>query len=129
MLEYVFFDEKIRDKFIEELNRKGVETGCDELIVEVPEDLDDALADEIDHCYEVLLQETAELMEEGDDALEKNVMGVHVALADGSACTIRLDPDLIARLLNCITMEELRDMAQTIVEGVENPDNRPLCHT
>ncbi|MFO7592934.1 MAG: hypothetical protein R6X15_02670 [Pseudomonadota bacterium] len=129
MLEYVFFDERIRDKFIEQLKGKGVAAGYDELIVEVPEDLDEALADEVDHLYEMLLQETAELMEEGEDALEKNVMGVHVALEDGTPCTIRLDPELIARVLNCISMEELRDMAQTIAEGVQNPDNRPLCHT
>lgn len=129
MLEYVFFDEGIRDKFVEHLSAKGVDVSSDEMIVEVPEDLEDALADEVDFYYEKLLQETAELMEEGEDALEKNVMGVQVALQDGNPCTIRLDPDLVARVLNCISMEELRDMAQTIAEGVENPDNRPLCHT
>lgn len=132
MLEYVFFDEGIRNKFVEELQAKGVdvtttdEEGC---IAEVPEDLDDKLADEVDYLYEKLLQETAELMEEGEGAFEKNVMGVMVALQDGSPCTIRLNPDVVARLLNCISMEELRDLAQTIAEGVENPDNRPLCHT
>jgi hypothetical protein len=132
MLEYVFFDEGIRDKFVEELAAKGVtvsttdEDGC---IAEVPEDLDDKLADEVDYLYEKLLQETAALMEEGEGAFEKNVMGVMVALEDGTPCTIRLNPDLVARLLNCISMEELRDLAQTIAEGVQNPDNRPLCHT
>jgi hypothetical protein len=133
MLEYVFFDESIRRKFAEFLAEKQVDYrlndedgGC---IAEVPEDLDDTLADAIDHCYEKLLQETAELMEQTEDALEKNVMGVQVALSNGTPCTIRLDPDLVARVLNCISMEELRDMAQAIAEGVENPDNRPLCHT
>jgi len=134
MLEYVFFDESIRNKFADFLRDKGIddfrltdEDGA--CIAEVPEDLDDHLGDAIDHCYEKLLQETAELIEGTDDALEKNVAGVHVALADGTACTIRLDPELLSRLLNCISMEELRDLAQTIAEGVENPDNRPLCHT
>ncbi len=131
MLEYVFFDEGIRDKFVEELRAKGVEVtlndeaGC---IAEVPEDLDDKLADEVDYLYEKLLQETAELLEESEGVFEKNVMGVMVALEDGTPCTIRLDPDLVARLLNCISMEELRDLAQVIAEGVQNPDNRPLCH-
>lgn len=129
MLEYVFFDEGIRDKFVAQLRDKGVDVGIDELIVEVPEDLEDALADDVDELYEKLLQETADLMEETDDALEKNVMGVQVCLEDGTPCTIRLNPDLVARILNCISMEELRDMAQVIAEGVQNPDNRPLCHT
>lgn len=133
MLEYVFFDEAIRQKFADFLAEKKVEYRLNDedgaCLAEVPEDLDDELADAIDHCYEVLLQETAELIESTDDALEKNVMGVQVALSNGTPCTIRLDPDLVARVLNCISMEELRDMAQTIAEGVENPDNRPLCHT
>lgn len=129
MLEYVFFDESIRDKFAGQLRQKGVEVqlrdedGC---IAAVPEDLDDSLADAVDELYEVLLQE---MMEGTEDALEKDVMGVQVALEDGTPCTIRLDPELVARVLNCISMEELRDMAQTIAEGVQNPDNRPLCHT
>ncbi len=132
MLEYVFFDEGIRDKFVKELRAMGVEAttsddgGC---LVEVPEDLDDKLAEKVDYLYEKLLQETAELLEESEGVFEKNVMGVMVALEDGSPCTIRLDPELVARLLNCISMEELRDLAQTIAEGVQNPDNRPLCHT
>ncbi len=132
MLEYVFFDEGIRDKFVEELRAKGVDVttsddgGC---LAEVPEDLDDKLSDEVDYLYEKLLQETAELLEESEGVFEKNVIGVMVALEDGTPCTIRLDPDLVARLLNCISMEELRDLAQTIAEGVQNPDNRPLCHT
>ncbi len=132
MLEYIFFDEGIRDKFVEELRAKGVDVttsddgGC---LAEVPEDLDDKLSDEVDYLYEKLLQETAELLEESEGVFEKNVMGVMVALEDGTPCTIRLDPDLVARLLNCISMEELRDLAQTIAEGVQNPDNRPLCHT
>ncbi len=133
MLEYVFFNESIRGKFADFLRDKGIEFRLSDedgaCIAEVPEDLDDVLGDEIDDCYEMLLQETAELMEGTEDALEKNVAGVHVELRDGSACTIRLDPELLARVLNCISMEELRDMAQTIAEGVENPDNRPLCHT
>lgn len=133
MLEYVFFDESIRQKFADFLAENKVDYrlnnedgGC---LAEVPEDLEDTLADAIDHCYEMLLQETAELIEGTEDALEKNVAGVQVALADGTPCTVRLNPDLLARVLNCISMEELRDMAQAIAEGVENPDNRPLCHT
>ncbi len=132
MLEYVFFDEAIRAKFVEFLRERGVEVECGDeagCIAAIPEDLDDELADEIDACYEVLLQETAELLEQGEDAMEKNVAGVTFQLSDGTPCTVRLDPELVARILNCVTMEEFRDMVQLIASGVENPDNRPLCHT
>lgn len=132
MLEYVFFDEGIRDKFVEFLRERGVEAECSDeegCIAAIPEDLDDDLADDIDACYEMLLQETAELLEQGEHAMEKNVAGVTFQLSDGTPCTVRLDPDLVARILNCISMEEFRDMVQLIATGVENPDNRPLCHT
>ncbi|HEY0635781.1 MAG TPA: hypothetical protein VGE00_10395 [Gammaproteobacteria bacterium] len=132
MLEYVFFDEGIRNKFVTFLRERGVEVECGDeegCIAAIPEDLDDELGDEIDACYEQLLQETAELLEQGEHAMEKNVAGVTFQLADGTPCTVRLDPDLVARILNCVTMEELRDMVQLIAAGVENPDNRPLCHT
>lgn len=131
MLEYLFFDEQIRSKFFDYLVAQGVAAGkSDEqgYIVEVPEELDDALGDQIDLYYEQLLQETAELMEEGEDALEKNVAGVTFQLANGDPCTVRLDPDMVARMLNCISMEELRDMVQLIANRIENPDNSPLCH-
>ena len=132
MLEYIFFEETLRDKFATFLRGRGVEptlsdeSGC---VAAIPEDLEDDLADAIDECYERLLQENAELLEGTEDALEKNAAGVRVELADGTPCMVRLDPDLMARLLGCISLEELRDMVQDIAAAVENPDDRPLCHT
>lgn len=131
MLEYVFFEAAIRDKFVTFLAERKVEhrlSDDDELLVEVAEDIDDATGDAIDHYFETLLQETAELMEQGDDALEKNVAGVQVQLADGAICTIRLDPDLVGRVLGCISMAEFRDMVQEVARWVELKDNSPLCH-
>ena len=132
MLEYVFFDETIAGNFMSLCLEKGVHAQISEempTIVEVDEDVSAAVGDSIDEAYERMLQENAELVEQGEDALEKNVAGVNIILADGTLCTIRLDPNLVGRMLNSISMEELRDLVQTIAEGVENPDNRPLCHT
>jgi hypothetical protein len=130
MLEYVFFEESIRDKFVAFLTESAVEhrVAEDGLTVEVSEETDDATGDAIDHCYESLLQENMELMEQGDDALEKNVAGVQVQLSDGAICTVRLDPELVGRILGCISMEELRDMVQEVAHWVELKDNSPLCH-
>ena len=132
MLEYVFFEESIRDKFVDFLTRQQVEhqlNSNDELLqVDVTEGLDDELGDAIDECYEELLQETAELLEQGEDALQTNVAGVQVQLADGEICTVRLNPELVGRILGCISMEELRDMVQDVAHWVELKDNSPLCH-
>lgn len=132
MLEYVFFDDGLRDKFIAFAREQGVTSKLsddDEMIVLVPEDLDDAVGDRLDYRYEQLLQENADLLEGTEDGWEKNAAGVQVQLADGSPCMVRLDPDLMARLVACIGLEELRDLVQTVATSVENPDNRPLCHT
>ncbi len=131
MYEYLFFDHAIRDTFVADLDRRGIEHRLLDdggLLVGVSEEISDADTDAIDLLYDQLLQQSGELMEQGEDALELNVAAVQVSLADGSACTIRLDPDFVARLLTAISMEELRDLCQTISEGVERRDNSPLCH-
>lgn len=131
MYEYVFFDDGIRDHFVADLKARGADYRLldgDGLLVGVTEEICDEDTDAIDILYDQLLQQSGELMEQGEDALEMNVAGVQVELADGSACTIRLDPDFVARLLTTISMEELRDLCQTISEGVERRDNSPLCH-
>lgn len=130
MLEYVFFEASLREKFVRFAAEKGVVAEkSDEggFMVLVPEDVADELFDELDHYYEVLLQENAEMLEGTEDALEKSAAGVQVQLADGTPCNIKFDPDVLARLLNCISLEELRDLVQAIAIRVENPDDRPIC--
>jgi hypothetical protein len=130
MLEYVFFDAGSRERFAAFIRAHGAECGFsdgDALIALVPEDLDDAIGDAIDEEYERLLQATPALL--GYGMIEHSAAGVRVLLGDGTPCQIRMDPDLMARMLGCISLEELRDLVQTIAEAVENPDDRPLCHT
>ncbi len=129
MLEYMFFDAGIRKQFGEFLKGKEVEyqfSDKDGLVVLVPEDLPEELDDLIDERYEKLLQETAELLE--DEVVDQSAAGVRVQLSDGTPCQVRLDPDLMARMLGCITLEELRDLVQDIALAVENPDDEPICH-
>ncbi len=130
MLEYVFFDEGIREKFAEFVRGHGLEcrfSDEDGLIALIPEDMDDEVSDAIDQCYELLLQETAELLEE--ETVEKSAAGVMVQLSDGTPCQVRLDPNLMARLLGCLSLEELRDFVQEVALAVENPDAGPICHS
>ena len=131
MYEYVFFDKGIREHFIDELKLRRVDhqlLGDDGLLIGVSEEISDDDSDAIDHLYDRLLQQSGDLLEQGEDSLEISVAGVQVQLADQSSCTIRLEPDLVGRLLTAVSMEELRDLCQTIAEGVERRDNSPLCH-
>ena len=132
MYEYVFFDKEISERFVADLKLRMLEhqlLGEDGLLIGVSEEISDEDSDAIDHLYDRLLQQSGELLEQGEDALEISAAGVQVELADGSPCTIRLEPDLVGHLLTAVSMEELRDLCQTIAEGVERRDNSPLCHS
>ncbi|MDH3354338.1 MAG: hypothetical protein OEL79_03885 [Chromatiales bacterium] len=132
MYEYVFFDKGISERFVADLKLRTLEhqlLGEDGLLIGVSEEISDEDSDAIDHLYDRLLQQSGELLEQGEDAMEISAAGVQVELADGSPCTIRLDPELVSNLLTAVTMEELRDLCQTIAEGVERRDNSPLCHS
>jgi len=131
MYEYVFFDKEISDRFVVDLKQRRLEHQLlddDGLLVGVSEEISDKDSDAVDELYDRLLQQSGELLEQSEDALEISVTGVQVELNDGSPCTIRLEPDLVGRLLTAVSMEELRDLCQTIAEGVERRDNSPLCH-
>ncbi|OOZ41239.1 hypothetical protein BOW53_04470 [Solemya pervernicosa gill symbiont] len=132
MLEYLFFNKKLCDIFIEFLTRKAIDYEVSDheagYSVGVPENIDDALGGLVDEQYENLLQAHVDELDD-ENGFEKNVAGVGIELADGTPCTIRIDPDLMSRMLNEISLEELRDMIHDIAKQMENPDNRPLCHT
>jgi hypothetical protein len=133
MMEYIFFDDRLRAKFVEFLSGLGLEyrETADEMgmVVQVSEDLEDGTTDAIEKRYEELMQEQAEFLEETDERLEKNAAGVSITLSDGRPCMVRIAPDMMARLLGCLSVEELHELVIGIARSVENPDNSPLCHT
>jgi len=131
MLEYVFFSADTRQRFSDFLRENGVELQLlegDGLLVGIPEDLADALNDRIDALYDRLLDEDAAQLESSEGGVEKHAAGVRVQLRDGTPCTIRLAPELMARMLGCITLEELRDTVQDIVQQAETPNDLPICY-
>ena len=127
MLEYIFFEESLLKRFTDYLAELGVEFQLDDMEVGVPEEIDEALVEAIEDKYQFLLQQNAELLESTDDALEKNLAAVMVQLSTGQSCNIKFAPDLLAKLLECISMEELRDLVQSVALAVENPSDKPVC--
>lgn len=132
MLEYIFFDPGIRDRFADYVRGQGLdcevsdEDGC---LALVAEDIDETLVERIDGHYDRLLQENAELVDEADEDNTRSAAGVRIHLADGTPCMVRLEPELASRLLTVISLEELRDLVHEIATQVENPDDSPICHT
>jgi hypothetical protein len=92
----------------------------------VPEDLDDLIANRLETYYAMLLDDQAELVEEAEPDL-KHVAAINITLADGRPCAIRIEPAMMGRLMSCLSIDEIHQLATTIARSVENPDNRPLC--
>lgn len=134
MIDYIFFDDGLRARFADFLQANGVSytEEPDPLgsgVVSIPEDLDEDLYDAIDLHYDELTAMQAELLEQTEDRLEKNVAGIRVTLSDGRPCMVRLNPDLVSRVLTVLSLEELQEMVTVIARCGENPDDLPVCHT
>ena len=132
MLEYVLFAERLRDRFTSWLDANGIDyqTAGDEeeLLVLIDEDIDENAQDRIDEQYDLLLEESARIADAEDDSQDAvHLVGIQFQRSDGVTGHVRITPELANRLHRCLDMVELQAFVQTVVDAVENPDNRPLC--
>ncbi|MHB1589936.1 MAG: hypothetical protein ACYCTW_00125 [Sulfuricella sp.] len=132
MMEYIFFNAELAERFAEFARLIG--SGCEErndnmgLVVAVPEDLDEELGNRLETYYAHLLDEQAEMVEETEPDL-KHTTAINITLGDGRPCAIRIEPAMMNRLMSCLSIDEIRRLATTIARSVENPDDKPLCHS
>ena len=133
MLEYVLFDKKPFQIFIDWLKEKAVahEVAMEEgnYLIQVPEDLDDDLLEAVEEKYDECMDmneelQTAEANEVGDAYA---MSGILVTLKDGSVSHADVDPDLVNRMLSAISAEELNDFVSAIVDAVEKPQPDFFC--
>jgi hypothetical protein len=132
MLEYVLFAERLRDCLTSWLDDNGIDyrtaVNGEELLVLIDEDIDEDTQDRIDEQYDQLLEESARIADEEDDSPDAvHLVGIQFQRNDGSVGLVRITPELANRLHRCLDMIELQTFVQTVVDAVENPDNRPLC--
>jgi hypothetical protein len=134
MLEFVFFDPQPRRKFAEFLRARGLaptEREDDETqVVAIPEDVDDALLDTIEAFYDEMMALDRELFEAGADGDDggHQAAGVVLNLASGQTVYARVAPQLLGRIMEVLTPQEFGEVVNAIVDAVEHPDDRPLCH-
>jgi len=130
MMEYIFFDLDLSTRFVEHASQLGVECtrAQDEMgiVVAVPEDLPEAVEAALENRYDELLEQQAALVEAAEPGL-KHVAAIHIALSDGRPCLVRIAPEMMNRLLECISIDELHQLVTAIARDVENPDSRALC--
>jgi len=130
MMEYIFFDASLRDRFVE--HAKGLGVACDlqddnmGWVVAVPEDLADGLVESLEARYDELQEEQSDLMTRSEGGF-KQMAGVQLVLPDGQTCMVPLQPDVASRLLSCFSFEEIQALFDTVARNALNPKNRPLC--
>ena len=98
MIEYIFFDATLRDKFLAFAEHRGVPcTATDDsmgLLVSIPEDIAEDVADEIEEYYESLEDEQEDLsMAEGD---LNRLAGFNFTLPDGQQRMLPLPSDILS---------------------------------
>jgi hypothetical protein len=133
MLEYILFDEKLFQLFIDWLKEKGVdyETQVDDenYQIMVSEDLDETLLDDIDEKYEELMDMNQDIINEQEK--ENNdgyhMAGVVVTLKDGTISYADVDSKILARVVSVISPEEFAVIVSAIADAVENPQTKTFC--
>jgi len=133
MLEYVFFNAEPCGRFCAFLRERGIEPTVveadPERLVQVEEDLvDDDLADALDAYYEEMFALDHALYHQAASGADEHAgQGLVVHLKDGRAVYADVPPALLAKVVAALSLKELSDLVNAVVDAVENPDPRSLC--
>lgn len=131
-MEYIFFDDGLSKRFA--AFSHDLRVVCREksdsmgIVIEVPDELDDGTAEALEEKYDELMEIQAEMTDAAEPD-QHHAAGVGITLSDGRPCMIRIEPEIMGRLMANFSVEEIHDLATRIARSVENPDNSPICHT
>ena len=133
MLEFIFFHHDVCKLFTEFVARRHVVFSIDEdgdaITVSIAEDEDDDLIEQIEKEYDRLLDLSREQTDsdEGESSENYQKASLLITLRNGEKSYAHVDTDLLNRILGGISTEELHAFIESIVDAVENPDERSYC--
>lgn len=130
--EYAFFDEDLCLRFLDYAIGRGISGSCrrdemDAWVATLPDDMDDAVADEIETAYENFLVAQRERVEAAPGEDVRRVMGVSVVMPDGGSQVIRVPGVYALRLMEHFTLDEIRELVTAIANEAVSPHAGPLC--
>lgn len=134
MLEYLFFNDSVAQRFRDFLTLQGiafqdrVELVQEALLIILEDPKDDELLQLLEDRYDELALEDQDMAEELEGENADNRAGIHLQLADGSETIAKVDPQILNRILTAVSMDELLQLLDVVVRSVENPDDSPICH-
>ena len=136
-MDYVFFNERLRDDFVAHAAELGVacaqttDAAADDevpvLLVTVDDDVAEDALDALEDRYDALMEEQSGVVAQEEGWLDNRVAGVSVTLDDGTARTIRLDPELANRLLDAFSAAEIHDLVTAVAKSLAGPEEPRLC--
>ncbi len=136
MLEYIFFNSSLTREFISYLDENKIDYAnqtddsfgtIQGSIISIAEDTKDSHLNELQYLYDTLQVKQENILESSGDALLTNVAGMEVALKNGKTCTIKINPEIVSKILTVISFEELQSFVNDITNCVQNPDDKPVC--
>jgi hypothetical protein len=133
MLEFIFFHLnicKLFTRFVEQLGIDyEIKDDGETITVLVPDDLDDSRVEQLEDEYDRLLDLSREQTDsdEGESGENYQKASLLITLNNGDKSYAHVDMDLINRVLQNISTDELNILVEAIVDAVENPDERSYC--
>jgi len=132
MLEYIFFNKKTCDLFEISAKSSGVtpEIDCadDCFTVRLSEDLDEVVLEKLEDYYDELMDIDRTLAEQQDDSSDNvHAAGINIQLKDGRYVYASVSPELLTKVMQSISTDELNTLVCAITEAVEDPDESSLC--
>lgn len=123
MLEFIFFNDDLRgefEDFVQELELES-EARVDTLgtVVMLPEDMPEETIDQLEDKYAELMEQQATLSDESEEVPPRQSAGIRVTMTDGSQRMIPLDPEMLNRLLESLSLEEIQELVNAIAIGLE----------
>ena len=130
MIDYIFFDATLRDKFVTYIEQRGVPcTVSDDsmgLLVSIPEDVEEKVSDDIELYYESFEDEQEDLSKSNGDL--SRLAGFNFTLPDGQSRMLPLDSEMANRLLANFSLDEIQDLLNAVAKCALNPNDEHLCH-
>ena len=132
MLEYIFFNKKTCHLFEKTAKTAGIKPviNCaDECFtVTIPEDLNEVILEKLENDYDKLMDLDRDLTEQQQDSTEDiHAAGITIQLKDGRFVYASVTPELLNKVMQSISTDELNTLVCAITEAVEDPDGRGLC--
>ncbi len=129
MIDYIFFEAALRNKFVSFAGQRGIPCVTKEdpmgMVVAVPEDLPEELADELEDYYGTLEREQEALSLATGDL--HRLAGFGFSLPDGQARLLPLSTDMASRLLANFSIEEIQELLNAVARYTLEPPNEHLC--